>query len=141
MDRSNYSEDCYGWDLIRWRGAVAQSIRSKRGQAFLKELLTALDAMPVKELVRGELVTPQGEVCAMGSVLVRRGVDAKDLDEYDYDQIASIAGVAPALVREIEFINDDCYTGRLASEHGITEGARRYSIVRQWVKSNIRAEA
>jgi hypothetical protein len=47
MSRSGYSDDHSEWDLIRWRGAVASAIRGKRGQAFLRELLVALDAMPV----------------------------------------------------------------------------------------------
>lgn len=57
MSRSGYSEDCDNdWSLIRWRGAVKSAIRGKRGQALLKEMLEALDAMPVKRLIRGELV-------------------------------------------------------------------------------------
>lgn len=58
MSRSGYSEDYDGdhWDLIRWRGAVASSIRGKRGQAFLREALAALDAMPEKKLITGDLI-------------------------------------------------------------------------------------
>lgn len=56
MSRSGYTEDCDGWDLIRWRGAVASAIRGKRGQAFLREALAALDAMPEKQLISHDLV-------------------------------------------------------------------------------------
>jgi hypothetical protein len=43
------------WSHIRWRGAVASAIRGGRGQAFLREMLAAMDAMPVKRLVANEL--------------------------------------------------------------------------------------
>lgn len=57
MSRSGYTEDCDdNWQLIRWRGAVASAIRGKRGQAFLRELLAALDAMPEKRLIADALV-------------------------------------------------------------------------------------
>ena len=47
MSRSGYSDDIDdNWAHIMWRGRVASSIRGKRGQAMLRELLAALDAMP-----------------------------------------------------------------------------------------------
>src|SRR5262245_16738600 len=36
---------------MRWRGAVHAAIFGKRGQAFLTELLAALDALPEKKLL------------------------------------------------------------------------------------------
>ncbi len=63
MSRSGYSDDLDSWALIRWRGQVASAIRGRRGQAVLRDLLAALDAMPEKALVASELETPQGEVC------------------------------------------------------------------------------
>ena len=56
MSGSGYNDDCDGWALIRWRGAVASAIRGRRGQAFLRDLLAALDAMPDKRLVADALV-------------------------------------------------------------------------------------
>ena len=60
MSRSGYTDD--GWDdesaqwaSIRYAGALKSAMRGKRGQAFLKELLAALDAMPVKRLIREHL--------------------------------------------------------------------------------------
>ena len=45
MSRSGYSDDDEDGRLAMWRGAVQSAIRGKRGQAALRELLTALDAM------------------------------------------------------------------------------------------------
>jgi hypothetical protein len=53
MSRSGYTDD-YGDDdplaLGRWRSAVNNAIRGKRGQAFLHDLAATLDAMPEKKL-------------------------------------------------------------------------------------------
>ena len=56
MSRSGYvdADDCdegEQWRHIRWRGAIKSAIRGKRGQAFLREMLDALDALPQKRLV------------------------------------------------------------------------------------------
>lgn len=44
MGRHGYTDDSSTWDYIRWRGQVASSVRGKRGQEFLKELVDSLDA-------------------------------------------------------------------------------------------------
>lgn len=119
MSRSGYSEDCDDvWALIRWRGAVASSIRGARGQALLREMLTALDAMPVKELV-GRSFAADGQFCALGALGSARGMDLKPLQDlasesegYDYggtnvrEAAADAFGVAPALTAEIMWVND-----------------------------------
>jgi hypothetical protein len=107
MSRSGYSDDCDGWELIRWRGAVKAAIRGKRGQAFLREMADALDALPDKRLITHELQTSDGDVCALGSVGLKRGQDMTQLDPEDYDQVAAFFGISQALAREIEALNDD----------------------------------
>lgn len=135
MSRSGYTED-YGddnpWALIRWRGAVASSIRGKRGQAFLREMLEALDALPEKRLVAHELINPVGEVCALGSVGAARGVAMEALDPEDYSTLAGVFGVAEPLIQEIEYMNDEGYWG--------ADDAKRWQAMRDWVVSNLRAE-
>lgn len=108
MGRSGYSDDydMENWSLIRWRGQVASAIRGKRGQAFLRELIDALDAMPEKRLIADELQAGN-QVCAIGSVGVRRGIDMTKLDPEDYDGLAGTFGIAHQLVQEIEWMNDE----------------------------------
>ena len=129
MSRSGYFDDCDShWDLIKWRGQVASAIRGKRGQAFLRELLAALDAMPEKKLIAHDLIH-EGNVCAIGSVGVARGVDLAALDPYDYDKIAEVFGIAHQLVQEIEWWND---------EGGYRDAPEaRWSRMREWVASQI----
>jgi hypothetical protein len=122
-----------------WRGTVASAIRGKRGQAFLREMLTALDAMPEKRLIAHDLQSPafvppeHGGVCAIGSVGVARSVDMTTLDVENYDAIAATFGIAAPLVQEIEFMNDDawgCY--RETPEE-------KWTRMRAWVAAQIRA--
>jgi hypothetical protein len=122
--------------MIRWRGAVKSAIKGKRGQAFLREMLTAMDAMPEKKLIAGELVTAAGEVCAIGSVMVKRGIDASQIDIEDYEQVADVMGISEALVREIEYVNDyslNCGWNISA----LTGGKQRFIDVRRWISRHI----
>ena len=136
MSRSGYSDDCDGWALIRWRGAVASAIRGKRGQAFLRETLAALDAIPDKRLISGELVDADGEFCTLGAVGSCRGADLKAIDYEDREAVAEAFGIPVALAAEVMFMNDDDYWP--ASEK---EPERRWSYMRAWVASQIKEPA
>lgn len=83
MSRSGYTDDGDNWELIKWRGQVASAIRGKRGQAFLRELRDALDALPEKKLCYHELQRKDGACCAIGAVGRARGIDMTDLDPED----------------------------------------------------------
>ena len=130
MSRSGYSDDCDDWELIMWRGAVNRAIRGKRGQAFLRELIAAMDAMPAKRLIAHDLIK-DGEVCAIGSVAVARSTNVSGLDPYNSEAIAKCMGIAESMVKEIEFINDECCYPLETPEH-------RFSRVYQWGKEHIK---
>lgn len=132
MSRAGYDDSCEdAWSLIRWRGAVASAIRGKRGQAFLRELAETLDAMPEKRLIAHDL-RKDGEVCAIGSVGTRRGVEMDKLDPEDAETIAAAFGIASPLVREIEWMND---------EYGPFDETpeRRWSRMREWVERQLKS--
>ena len=129
--RSGYDEDCDGWELIRWRGAVASAIRGKRGQQLLREMADALDAMPNKRLIADELEDrSSGDVCAIGSVGRCRGINMGQLDPYEPKSIANAFGVAPALVMEIAHVNDEWISGQQSPE-------KRWATVRRWVSEQL----
>lgn len=112
MSRSGYSDDCGGWSLIRWRGAVNSAIKGARGQKFLRELAAALDAMPEKRLIANELRSADGEFCTLGVLGDVRGIEMSRLDPDDRDSVAAAFGIAPTLAAEIVFENDDaCWYG------------------------------
>ena len=130
MSRSGYTDDYdHEWKLIMYRGAVASAIRGKRGQSFLREMLVALDSLPQKRLIENDFVR-DGEVCAIGSVGVRRGINMMELDPEDPDAIAKTFGIASALVREIEYKNDE-------GSYNIETPEHRFHRVRAWVAINL----
>lgn len=154
MSRSGYSEDCDdNWALIRWRGAVASAIRGKRGQAFLREALAALDAMPVKELAADSLANHAGQFCTLGAVGAARGVELAKLEEQDRDVIAAAFGIPEALAAEIMFENDERERRVYVERHGPPRGgydpyglgwdvhdatgAERWARMRKWVADQI----
>lgn len=133
MSRSGYSDDYDNdWALICWRGAVKSAIRGKRGQAFLNEMLSALDDLPDKRLIKGDLVA-DGEVCALGAVGLKRAIPGiLDIDPYDRDTVAGIFGIPPALAAEIMYINDEA-VGYWVEEKPET----RWQRVRDWVAREV----
>jgi hypothetical protein len=130
MSRSGYSEDCDNLGL--WRATVARSINGKRGQAFLREMAAALDAMPAKELINGDVVRSDKSVCAIGSVALARGLNVAELDVTDRDSVGKTFGIAPALAAEIAFENDDDFG------YGDRTPAERWTRMRKWVSANLR---
>lgn len=147
MSRSGYTDDCDGWDLIRWRGAVASAIRGKRGQALLKELEVALLNLPEKRLVAREFANPfEGDVCALGAVALKRRLEkgcsredalkeiaAKFPEDCEAESIAHELDIADALCKEITFLNDDDFGSRTTPEE-------RYQHMLNWVRRNIAME-
>lgn len=130
MSRSGYHEDCDdNWGLIKWRGQVASAIRGKRGQAFLRELVDALDAMPEKKLIAGALECPDG-VCAIGAVGARRGLPMANLDIEDADLLGDKFGIASQMVKEIEYENDEVGPDNETPE-------ARWHRVRKWAESKL----
>jgi hypothetical protein len=131
MSRAGYSEDIDQWALIRWRGQVASSIRGARGQAFLRDLVAALDAMPEKRLIADDLEAG-GNVCAIGSVGKARGVDMTGIDPHDSERVASVFDIADQLAREIVFENDEGAGGWNETPE------QRWTRMRAWAASHLR---
>lgn len=100
----DYDEDGTGG---LWRGAVARAINGKRGQAALRETLAALESMPQKILIGESLVTADGEFCTLGALGAARGLDMSAVDPEDWDAVAALFDIAPAMVREIVYENDE----------------------------------
>lgn len=133
MGRHGYCDDLDQRDLAMWRGRVASAIRGKRGQALLRDLRDALDAMPDKRLITEDLVR-DGEVCALGAVAIQRGIpNIGEFDPEDHDALAKLMNVASCLIQEIEYENDE---GRW---RGTPE--QRWDWMRKWCDKNIVEEA
>jgi len=149
MSRAGYYGDGDGDALQygQWRGQVASAIRGRRGQAFLRELREALDAMSEKRLAKAILVetaevsAADGEppvvrvnACALGVVALRRGIDTSRIDIEDYDNIHCPFGIANAMAREIIYENDESWPHPKSDEE-------RWRKMRWWVEYYIRRDA
>lgn len=137
MSRADYTDDwdCdpeSNWRMIRYRGAVKSAFRGKRGQAFFRELIAALDAMPVKELISDHLQSQDGYVCAIGAVGAARGVDMSSIDAHDSLQVSGALGIADCMAREIVYENDDCGGNRETP-------AQRWARMRLWAQRQLEA--
>lgn len=140
MSRSGYIDDLGDDDPLaygRWRGRLMSSIRGKNGQAFLREIIEALDALPEKRLVANSFAEPDGQnFCTLGAVGHKRGVDlaqfAEQIADDDLDQgsVAGVFGISYVLACEIMAENDDC-----GPHHETPE--QRWSRMRRWAERHL----
>jgi hypothetical protein len=128
MSRSGYSDDCEHLEL--YRQAVERAIHGKRGQEFLRELIAALDALPEKILIQGELVDDKGRCCAIGAVCKARGLNFPQIDYEDPYSVARVIGVARSMAAEIAYMNDEW-------ESCSETPADRWSRMRRWAVNNL----
>lgn len=142
MSRSGYQDDCSDWELICYRGAVSSAMNGRRGQAFLKEMLTTLDAMPEKNLITGDLKRDDGSVCVLGAVGDARKLDMGSLDPEDAESMAKVFDIAPSFAREIVFMNDE-FLWLHWNDDPNSDGLQRqrWTMMRNWVNDHIIKEA
>ena len=129
MSRSGYDDCCLGGYEL-YRASVKRAIRGKRGQAFLRELAAAMDAMPVRELISGKLVREDGACCTIGVVCQSRGLDVSRLDYEDPWLDGHAVGIATVMAAEIAYENDEVVYPE--------DPAQRWVRMRKWVEGNFR---
>lgn len=147
MSRSCYSDD-YGDEhpgiLNLFRANVERSLRSKAGQARLRELREALVALPVKALeantfAEGDRNAPR--VCALGAwALAKQGGDPdaaramlKDAEQDDIETYQDLAphGWPRLVVLETIWMNDEGGYWRVQTPE------QRYAFMLAWLNENI----
>lgn len=131
MSRSGYVDEIEDqWQMIRWRGAVASAIRGKRGQAFLKELIDSLNSLPQKRLIKEELQTQDGEVCALGAVGRSRHLDMSTTPvEDNAEGVGNLFGIPHSLAVEIQYLNDEAWQAE-TPEH-------RFERMKKWAEAQL----
>lgn len=144
MSRSGYTDDDGDDPLVfgRWRAQVKSAIRGKRGQSFLRELASAMDAMPVKELIAEELINEDGQCCTIGVVCKARGVDVTKVDYECPEEVGSAVGIARQLAAEIEYMNDEIGDKWEQDDKGKWKRVdetpeQRWQRMRTWVESKL----
>jgi hypothetical protein len=128
VSRSGYSYD--NEYAAVWRGRVMSATRGKRGQAFFRSLIVALDAMPEKRLIVNELEA-EGEVCAIGALGRARGIDMSSIDPECPEQVAPLFDIAECLAQEVVYMNDE-------DGHHAETPEQRWTRMRKWVARQIR---
>ncbi len=131
MSRSGYSDDCDSNYLYLYRGMIDKTIKGKRSQIFLKELAIALEAMTEKRLIRSELISSAGEVCAIGAVCKARGLDISDVDIYEPEDVGALVDIPKSIAAEIEYENDE-------NGHYAETPEERWTRIRNWVERQIK---
>ena len=132
MSRSGYIDDFE--DVLvfgRYRGQVASAIRGKRGQAFLYELASIMDAMEEKVLIADQLIDEYGDCCPIGLICKTRGLDVSNVDAEDSEVVGNLVGIAKCLAAEIEFENDEDFYRTTETPE------QRWVRMRKWVESNL----
>ncbi|HMF28265.1 MAG TPA: hypothetical protein VKE42_05800 [Candidatus Cybelea sp.] len=131
MSRSGYSDD-YDTPIELYRQAVENAILGKRGQALLRRLRDALDAMPVKRLITDAIKDEHGDVCALGAL--DPTAPNPIYDDYEApEKLAKHFNIAPALAAEIVYMNDEYDDWRTPDE----TPEQRWTRMREWVRKQI----
>lgn len=124
MGRSGYSDEHEESELNLYLCAVESAIRGKRGQQFFRDLIAALDAMPVKELITGEL-EDKGAVCALGRLGQSRSLDMSNVDTTDSDTLGDLFVIARSLADDFGYYPNET-------------PAERWTRMRAWATENIK---
>jgi hypothetical protein len=141
MSRSGYSDDCDYLELYRGNN-VYRSMRSKAGQARLRELRDALLAMPVKALeadifVGGTSDAPK--VCALGAwalakcggdVAAARALVPNEADDYETADALKAHDWPRLVVHDAIFWNDE-------AAWNVQTAEQRYAYVLRRVEEQI----
>lgn len=145
MSRSCYSDefgDEFPGQLELYRANVARSIRSKAGQARLRELRDALLALPVKALEANTFADGTRDapnVCALGAWALKKcdgdpqaakQMVPREADDWDTFNAIKAHGWPRLVVLEAIYQNDE-------ATYRVVTPEQRYAHVLAWVESQI----
>ena len=154
--RLNWTDDeDHPGQFALWQANCRRSLRSRQGQAMLRELEAALLALPEKRLVAHTLATETGDVCAVGALAKYQGHDLTAFDwEYESDAVGIQLGmprlVAWSVVAQNDIENDGRYEIAEGPSHNrwgspgysvfiATTPEERYERMLLWVQEQLRA--
>ena len=149
MSRIEYNESDDILSYGRWEGRVKMALKGKPGQAMLRELEAALEAMPEQRLIYARLCDANGGVCALGALITHRYI-AGGLSEFDarrklhrlsYGSETDYE-VAAFAVRQIGITNTLAWLIQEANDElAPSDPEARHAFVLRWVRSKIKEPA
>lgn len=149
MSRISYCDDeDFQNQAYLWQANQERSINGRKGQAALRELESALLALPEKRLIAGELENAVGEVCAVGALAKFKGKEnprvaanedkvpledsevlPEELEEVTID-LAQELGMPRMIAVAVVHENDDCWPASITPE-------QRYNKVLAWTQQQL----
>lgn len=130
------SDDPLDWG--RYTAALRSSIRGRRGQRLLRDLIDGLEALPEPELDCHELASHgTGCVCAFRAVALHRGEsfdDLADAETLEPSELAERYDVSSTLANEIVQLNDEIVAG---GSHDVIQRRVRWRKVHAWALANL----
>jgi len=153
-------EEDYPGQFGLWQANCQRSLDGRKGQAALRELETALLALPQKRLITSELVNDAGEVCAIGAVAKHRGQLTEDMrarGECHMEEVGVDLGMPRLVAWKIVELNDILLSdreGRLVIHAGpyrwpseqptswefTMTPEQRYERVLEWVRGELKGD-
>lgn len=122
-----------------WNANCRRSLRGKAGQRELRELETALLALPEKRLIHGALQDDDGGVCAIACYAKHKGVDLSRFDaEVESDKVGIAAGMPRLVAWKVVALNDIDCGDMWGSGSGNMTPEKRYEKVLAWVRIQLR---
>lgn len=104
--RINYSdEEDYPGQFHLFQANCARSLYGKSGQAALRELESALLALPTKRLIANELDNGV-DCCAIGAVVRHRGLESTEFDEEAMEEVGEDLGMPRLVAWKVVEAND-----------------------------------
>jgi hypothetical protein len=113
--RIGYSdEEDFPGQFGLWQGNCQRSLHGKAGQVALRELESALLALPEKRLIAEQLQDDWGDVCAIGAVAMQRNAITEEMKadaEYDMERIGEDLGMPRLVAWKVVEQNDLQFNG------------------------------
>lgn len=131
MSRVIYNDDADNWDIVRAGGAAKQAIYGKPGQAALREIKAALEALPQKRLAWSVFQDEDGDVCPLGALAKSRGMDITNtlaISDAPIEDASNDLGITPTLAAEIMAENDELLA---------QSPEQRYSMMMAWIDGKL----
>lgn len=101
---------------LLWYPTLERALRGKRGGKVLREMRDALLALPDQRLIEGEIVTKEGDVCAVGAYLRHKDPEQYKTwcerggfngDAYETMDLGMELGMQKTIAWELGALNDE----------------------------------
>jgi hypothetical protein len=139
--RIGYSgEEDYPGQFGLWQGNCQRSLHGKAGQSALRELESALLALPDKRLIAERLQDDWGDVCAIGAVAKQRNIITEEMKadaEHSMERVGEDLGMPRLVAWKVVEQNDLYFNG---NDLVLLEGPYRWPAERPYVYAPITPE-